>query len=47
MKYRISFTVESSTSNVKKIREAVRSLNIEVEDGIVTYPDYIKIKEIK
>ena len=47
MKYRISFTVESSTSDIKKIKDAVKDLNIDVEDGIVTFPNYIKIKEIK
>ena len=47
MKYRISFTVDSSTDNIKKIREAVKGLNIDVEDGIVTFPNYIKIKELK
>ena len=47
MKLRISFTIDSSTSNVKKIKQAMKYLNIDVEDAIVTYPKYIKIKEIK
>lgn len=52
MQYRISFTIDSSitdlsATNLKKIRDAIKNLNIDVEDEIIGFPKYIKIKEFK
>lgn len=52
MQYRISFTIDStitdlSATNLKKIRDAIKYLNIDVEDEINSFPRYIKIKENK
>jgi hypothetical protein len=52
MQYRISFTIDSSitdssATNLKKIRDAIKNLNIDVEDEITGFPRYIKIKEFK
>ena len=52
MQYRISFTIDSSitdlsATNLKKIRDAIKYLDIDVEDEIIGFPRYIKIKEVK